>query len=448
MSKLIILFRILIKEFLGKFNVKENKQNLYLFVFVVVIFVYYSLSITPTNLNSNFEMLNNIVILGILQIPSVAIISYLFVYISFDFSYKLNQFFVTNFISNKLLNTTKKILMSIGVQIFALILILLQAGIPLYRSLNAILFLKFILMSVIGFNLMFVIIDCFTKYLETNYQKLGFKLTATRIIILVNLSIIYVAVYYSELVVWFNDLKKLDVFSYFSKSSLIFWLFLLFVSFILLWLYSLFITHTVSLTHTFTNRYFRLTSSKKMTTERKYIYSIIRNSKSLFILVFTFLAQMLNLMMTKDPSIALSLSLFMTAIGINFFSNISHEQKFLFFYNNHDSISILGVLFLVFTVINSPFIVLALRTNPLAIFQAYLIFLSSIYLGVVFPRENNSLNRFISNFMLTIFSFLLILLSIIVKETYLKYTLHVLLTFVFLVFTSYKFRRFYEKNSI
>ena len=63
MKKLKIFFNILYKEFLGKANIKKNKQQVCIYITMVLFFLFVSINFTPSNELVDYTALNDTIIL-------------------------------------------------------------------------------------------------------------------------------------------------------------------------------------------------------------------------------------------------------------------------------------------------------------------------------------------------------------------------------------------------
>lgn len=443
MKKLKIYFKILYKESLGKFALKENKQQILLYGILILVFLFMSISFTPSNDLVDYKALNDTVVLGFLQIFSVSIISYIFVYMSINFSYKLNMFFKTNFLNDINLGAVNKILMIIGVQFVSIAIILIQAGIPLLQVLKLPLFLKFIIMTIAGVNFLFIPVDVLIKYLEKQYYQLNFTISKIRTIILSTLGLFYVTVYYSTLKIWYNSLNKFDFFNLFSNTNLIYYIIILILSTVLVLLYCIKINNKIVMDTEIDKKYKLFVYLGKKSKYTKYLKLLTRNKKMLFVGVFIIASHMLNYFTVADLSIANTLSLFSVVIGINFYSYLVWEKIFLKFYYDKDEYKIYFTLVTVYFIVNILFIILA-ENQYIYILESFTIYLLSIYIGILFPRENNSLNKFMSNFILAVITMVLVLSSVAIQSDNIKMGIYMVGT---VLISSIIIRRIYEKTN-
>lgn len=424
MKKLKIFFNILYKEFLGKIDIKKNKQQLFLYGIMILIFLFMSVSFTPKNALMDYNALNDTIILGFLQILSITLIAYIFTYISIDFSYKLDMFFKINFFDNVQLRSVRKILMVLGVQLVSIFIILIQAGIPLIQVLSIIEFIKFMIMTFIGTNLIFVLIDIFVQYLERHYYQMNISVSKIRIIIVSTLSFMYVTIYYTSLKVWFNYLKEYDFYYKFLNVNLIYFIIVFLFSCILVMVYCIKINNKIIKHLEISHKYNLFVSLNKKTKYTKYIKLLFRNKKIFFTSIFIIGAQILNYFTIEDLAIANMFSLLTTVIGINFYSYLMNERIFLKLNYDKDEYKIYLSLIGVYFILNTIFIFIA-KDQYKYILESFIIYLISIYLGIIFPRENNSLNKFMSNFILGMIIILLALASIAIYNDILKLSVYI-----------------------
>lgn len=448
MRQLKIYFNILYKECLGKVALKKNKQQLLLYGMLIVSFLLISINFTPSDEFMDYRALNDTIVLGFLQIFSISVISYIFVYMSIDLSYRLNMFFKINFLDDFNLGIVNKILMIVGVHIVSIAIILIQAGIPLLKVLKIHLFGKFIIITIIGINLMFILIDIFVNYLEKKYYEMDINSSRIRVIILSTLSIIYVAIYYTSLKVWYNSLKLYDLYDIFLNTNLIHYIIILIFSIVLVLLYCFKIKNKIIKDNGFNNRYKLFMTLNKKTRYTKYFKLMIRNKKILLTGLFVIAAHMLNFFTVSDLSIANMFSFLSVIIGINFYSYLVNEKIFLKLYYVKDEYKIYFTLVAMYFILNILFIVLAQSQRQyIYIFESLIIYIVSIYLGIVFPRENNSLNKFMSNFILTIIVMALALVSITIKSETIKLGIYILAVVLISIIIIRVIRRIYEQSN-
>lgn len=446
MKQLKIYFKILYKESLGKFALKKNKQQILLYGILILVFLFMSISFTPSDALIDYRALNDTILLGFLQIFSVSIIAYILVYMSINFSYKLNMFFKTNFLNDINLGVVNKILMIVGVQLVSIVIILIQAGIPLLQVLKLHLFIKFTIMTITGINFIFMPIDILVKYLEKKYYQMDISTSKIRIIILSTLSLLYITVYYTALKVWYNSLNGYNFYNLFSNTNLIYYILILIFSTILVSLYCIKIKNKIVMDTEINNKYKLFLSLDKKSKYTKYLKLLTRNKKMLLIGVFIIGTHILNYFTVADLSIANIFSLFSVVIGINFYSYLVHEKIFLKLYYNKDEYKIYFTLVTVYFILNNLFIILA-KNQYIYLFESFTIYLLSIYIGIVFPRENNSLNKFMSNFTLAIIMMVLALSSVAIYSDNIKLGIYISGTVLISIIIIKIIRRIYEKNN-
>ncbi len=447
MKKLKIFFNILYKEFLGKANIKKNKQQVCIYITMVLFFLFVSINFTPSNELVDYTALNDTIILGILQIFSITVIAYIFTYISIDFSYKLDMFFKTNFLDDIQLGSIKKILMIVGVQIVSIAIILIQAGIPLIQVLDIKSFIKFMIMTVIGINIVFIPIDTLVKYLERKYYQMGISIQKIRIIILSTLSIMYVTIYYTSLKVWFNYFKNYDFYYRFFNINLAYYILMFLISFLFISIYCVNTKNKTIMNSEINLKYILLVRLNKKTRYTKYLKLLIRNKKMFFIGGFIIGSQLLNYFTVSELAISNMLSFFIVIIGINFYSYLVHEKIFLQLNKDKDEYKIYFTLIIKYFIVNFLFILLS-KNQYIYILESFVIYLVSIYLGIIFPRENNSLNKFMSNFTLGIIISILALANISITNNNIKLSLYVVGIVLISIINIRIIRRVYETKNI
>lgn len=447
MTKLKIYFNILYKESLGKIDIKKNKQQILLYGIMVLTFLFMSVKFTPSTSSIDYTALNDTIVLGLLQILSITVIAYVFTYMSVDFSYKLNMFFKTNYLNDIELGSINKILMISGVQLVSIVIILIQAGIPLIQVLRLNLFIKFILMTFIGTNLVFIPIDMIVKYMEKMYYQIGLSLSKIRIIILSTLILLYVTIYYTALNVWFNYLKEYDFYNRFANTNMIYYIIGFLSSCFIIVLYCLYVKNKIIMDSEINYKYNLFISLDKSTKYTKYIKLLVRNKKIFLIGLFIIGAQILNYFTVKDLSIANMFSLLSVVLGINFYSYLTHEKTFLKLNNDRDEYKIYFTLVVIYLTLNFLFILLA-NGQYIYVLESFVIYLLSIYLGIIFPRENNSLNKFMSNFSLAAIVMLLALVSFNIDNESIKITIYIFGILLISIINLRIIRRSYVKKDI
>lgn len=446
MKKLKTLFNILLKEFFGKINIKKNKQHLLIYGIMILFFLFISIKVTPANETVDYKALNDTIILGFLQIFSITVIAYIFAYLSIDFSYKLNMFFKTNFINNFQLGNVKKILMILGVQSVSILIIFIQAGIPLIQVLKMNLFIKFIIITFIGINLVFIPLDILVKYLEKNYYQIGMNIFKIRFIVLVTLSAIYVTIYYSSLKVLFHYLSKFDFYNVFSNLNFFYIIIGLVLSITLIFIYCIYYSNYMLMNTEIKCKYHLLIPINIKIYHIKYfkyIKILVRNKKLLFTESFIVMLQLLNYFTIKDLTIANMFSFLTAVIGINFYSYLTNEKVFLKLNYANDGIKIFISLICMYFIVNIPFILISFE-QYIYIAESSIVFLLSIYLGIIFPRENNSLNKFLSNFILGLLIMLLAITSTAISNLNIKLCVYIFCTIVISIQSLKTIRRIYE----
>lgn len=152
---------------------------------------------------------------------------------------------------------------------------------------------------------------------------------------------------------------------------------------------------------------------------------------------------MLNYFTVADLSIANTLSLFSVVIGINFYSYLVWEKIFLKFYYDKDEYKIYFTLVTVYFIVNILFIILA-ENQYIYILESFTIYLLSIYIGILFPRENNSLNKFMSNFILAVITMVLVLSNVAIQSDNIKIGIYMV---GIVLISSIIIRRVYEKTN-
>lgn len=425
MTKLKILSKILYKEFFKKIDIKKDKKQIFLYFAIVLYFLLVSINLTPTK-ELDYNTLNDTIVLGFLQIFIIAIMSYIFSYVSIEFSYNLNMFFKINFLNNIYLGSLKKILMFIGVGVFSLLILLIQAGIPLVQALKFKLFIKFIILTFLGVNISFVVIDFFVNFLEKNYFYMNISLPKIKVIILSTLSISYFALYYTSLKVWFNDLRNYDFYNIFISLNFIYVIILFFISCIFALIYCIFLNKKFIIGAK-NYKYYSFFNEKNYVKYTKYLKLLTRNTKLIFVSIFIFFVQLLNFFSVSELSIANILSTLTVVIGINFYSYLTEETIFLKLNYNKDEYKILLSLILVYIFLNFPYIMIA-KSQVNYILESIIIYLFSIYIGIIFPREDNTLNKFMSNFLLCIIISIFTLVGIAVSSS------DILKLFIYIIF--------------
>lgn len=446
MKKLKILFKILSKEFLGKIKINNDKKQIVIYSALVGLFVITSLSYIPGN-NPSYEDFNNTIILGFLQIFPVSIISYIFSYLSIDFSFKLNNFFRNNFIEDKYVNILKKILILISMVIFSIFIILIQAGIPLIQMLKLKLFFKFMMITILGISIMFIIIDTIIKFLEKIYTYMDINKLKSRSIILLTLSLLYIAVYYTVLMVSFNRLKVFDFYNKFLNLNYIYILLIMVISSLLILFYIFKFNNNSKINLESNSRYYNISSRPKNIKYTKYMKLLMRGKRLILTQIFIISFHLLNYFTIRELSISYLFSFLMVVIGLNFYSYLESEEIFLKLNNKFDNYKIFISLLILFPILNFPYLII-LDGEFIGLLESFMIYIISIYIGIIFPRDNNSLNKFMSNFSLTIISVIIILSSFVIQSERIKLVSYLfLITLLSYIILSLLRRTYEEKNS-
>ena len=188
-------------------------------------------------------------------------------------------------------------------------------------------------------------------------------------------------------------------------------------------------------------------SLDKSTKYTKYIKLLVRNKKIFLIGLFIIGAQILNYFTVKDLSIANMFSLLSVVLGINFYSYLTHEKTFLKLNNDRDEYKIYFTLVVIYLTLNFLFILLA-NGQYIYVLESFVIYLLSIYLGIIFPRENNSLNKFMSNFSLAAIVMLLALVSFNIDNESIKITIYIFGILLISIINLRIIRRSYVKKDI
>ncbi len=445
MTQLKILSKILYKEFFKKTDIKKDKKQIFLYFVVVLYFLLVSINLTPTK-ELDYNTLNDTIVLGFLQIFIIAIMSYIFSYVSIEFSYNLNMFFKINFLNNIYLGSLKKILMFIGVGVFSLLILLIQAGIPLIQALKFKLFIKFIILTFLGVNLSFVVIDFFVNFLEKNYFYMDISLPKIKVIILTTLSVLYFALYYTSLKVWFNNLKHYDFYNTFISLNFICVIILFLISCIFALIYCIFFNRKILISAK-NYKYYAIFKENKFVKYTKYLKLLTRNTKLIFVSLLIFFIQLLNFFTVCELSIANIFSMLNVVIGINFYSYLTEEAIFLKLNYNKDEYKILFSLILVYIFLNFPYIVIA-KSQVNYILESIIIYLFSIFLGIIFPREDNTLNKFMSNFLLfMVISIFTLVVMALPSDTF-KLAIYIIIIVSISIMILRIIRRLYETKNL
>ena len=132
------------------------------------------------------------------------------------------------------------------------------------------------------------------------------------------------------------------------------------------------------------------------------LISIIRSKKMIFLLVITFFAESLALVITDEIEIAYLFSFISCFSMLNLYSQL--ENNVLFYKLSNQRYWILTIT-LAFIMFNIPFIVNILFyniDNISLLFELFVFYILSSIIGFFFSRNEGSINKFMSNFIFTV----------------------------------------------
>lgn len=397
--------KLFLLESFRKFNFKENKINILIIGAILLLFLSYNIYyVVPSNNISN-EQLREILVLGLLQVLPLSFLSFILVRSYFDVSENLYNFFVFNKISTVIIRKLKYIIEIILFLIVENTILLIQSGIPLYQGLGCFSFIKFVLITNLLSLLVFICLDLLFSYLNDRYRKyIGEKYNFLPLII-IEFIVFYFFVYYLVLKILFNELiySSIDFVHIYNHFD--------FLKVLLLFVIVVSLNYFYIKCNKFNN--VKMVITKNYLSLFKWIYkinsvkllpliSIIRSKKMIFLLVITFFAESLALVITDEIEIAYLFSFISCFSMLNLYSQL--ENNVLFYKLSNQRYWILTIT-LAFIMFNIPFIVNILFyniDNISLLFELFVFYILSSIIGFFFSRNEGSINKFMSNFIFTV----------------------------------------------